>query len=123
MKQAIELLSFIVTTLQLSPICRQVTILEVTQFSERQFTFKVRAGLQDGDVLQIRLYSNHDHMDYAYQILRQDRPIQRWDNKEHFSHLASYPHHHHTPDGQVVESALNGTPEHDLLLVLASLRH
>jgi hypothetical protein len=120
-KSAAVLLGFVISTLQLSPVCRQVSILDFNPFSDQQFTFKVRADLKDDFVLQVRLYCNHDHIDYAYQLLQRERPIQRWNNKEHFPHLASYPHHHHTQGGEVIESSLNGDPEHDLPLVLASL--
>lgn len=121
MKQVTQLLGFVVSTLQLSPVCRQVKILEVNHFSDQQFAFKVRAALRDGRVLQIRLYRNDEHTDYAYQLLDGDKPVQRWDNKEHFPHLASFPHHCHTIDGRVIESALTGEPEHDLPLVIGTL--
>lgn len=41
MKQAAQLLGFVVSTLQLSPLCQQVRILEFNRFSDQQFTFKV----------------------------------------------------------------------------------
>lgn len=42
----------------------------------------------------------------------------RWDNKEEFPHLSTYPHHHHDEDGHVTESPLTGTPERDIMLAL-----
>jgi hypothetical protein len=118
MKNAATLLSYVISTLQLSSLCHQVKILEVNTFTDQQFAFKVRAELHDGRILQVRLYFNYEHIDYAYQLIQNDKPAQRWDNKEHFPQLSSYPHHYHTVDGQVVESPLNGQPEHDLPLVL-----
>lgn len=123
MKQAAQLLGFVVSTLQLSPLCQQVRILEVNRFSDQQFTFKVRMEMVNGRELQIRLYCNQGHTDYAYQLLHHGKPVERWDNKEHFSHLSSHPHHYHTADGQVMDSPLNGDPEHDLPLVLTLLPH
>lgn len=121
MNSVATLLGFITSTLQLSALCRQVNILEVNTFSRQQYAVKVRAELNNGSVLQLRIYRNHGHVDYAYQLLRDNKPLQRWDNKEHFPQLASYPHHHHTADGQVIESPLRGDPENDLPLVLAAL--
>jgi hypothetical protein len=114
-------LSFLVSTLQRAPLCQQVRILEVNTFSARQFALKVRAEFANGQILQIRLYCNQNHTDYAYQIMQDGRPWQRWDNKEHFPNLPSYPHHCHLPDGRVVESPLTGQPEQDLLMVLSLL--
>ena len=85
-----EALSFVVTTLQGSPMCSAVRVVETHQFSDLQFALKVRA----------------------------DQPVLRWDNKEHFPGIATYPHHFHTPTGHVGESPFNGDPSHDLPLVL-----
>lgn len=75
MKQTAQLLGFVVSTLQLSPLCQQVRILEVNRFSDQQFTFKVRMEMVNGRVLQIRLYCNHGHTDYAYQLLHHGKPV------------------------------------------------
>ena len=114
MKDVATLLGFVTSTLQLSSLCRQVNILEIATFSAQHYAIKVRADLHNNCVLQVRIYQNHDHTDYAYQLFRGDKPLQRWDNKEHFPHLASYPHHHHTSDGLVIKSALVGDPEYDV---------
>ena len=45
-------------------------------------------------------------------------PVLRWDNKEEFSHLATYPHHHHDERGAVRVSPLSGEPETDLRIIL-----
>ena len=113
-------LEFVVTTLQTWPHCRNVRILETRQFSERQFALKVRALLIPGGTLQVRLYRNGTHIDYAYHVIYGDQ-VMRWDNKEHFPNLPSYPHHFHTAHGQVVHSYLTGDPTHDLPVVLESL--
>lgn len=42
----------------------------------------------------------------------------RWDNKEEFRHLATYPHHHHDEQGDVKPSALSGDPLRDIEVVL-----
>ncbi|HKZ86410.1 MAG TPA: DUF6516 family protein [Anaerolineae bacterium] len=113
-----EALSFVVTTLQGSPMCSAVRVVETHQFSDLQFALKVRADLVRGGALQVRLYYNDRHVDYAYQLFRADQPVLRWDNKEHFPGIATYPHHFHTPTGHVGESPFNGDPSHDLPLVL-----
>ena len=116
-----ELLNFVVCTLQTSPLCLGTRILETLQFSESQFAIKIRANLKSGDVLQVRLYCNGEHTDYAFQLFRDETPMVRWDNKEHFPSISSYPHHFHNASGQVESSPLNGNPTHDLPIVLNDL--
>ena len=67
------------------------------------------------------MYYNEGHVDYAYQIIRAGTPLIRWDNKEHFDSLLTYPHHFHSMDGQVVESYLTGLLTKDLPEVLQQL--
>jgi hypothetical protein len=112
-----DLLNFVVTTLQTSQLCNTVLVLETHQFSDRQFALKVRAELGRGGSLQVRLYRNGDHTDYAYHLVIADMPV-RWDNKEHFPSLATHPHHYHGASGQVVASPLSGKPDQDLPAVL-----
>jgi hypothetical protein len=111
-------LSFVITTLQGSPLCRAVRVLETHQFSDREFALKVRADLVSGGGLQVRLYFNDRHIDYAYQLFRNEQPVLRWDNTEHFPGIATYPHHFHAPAGHVGDSPLTGDPAHDLPVVL-----
>jgi hypothetical protein len=113
-----EALNFVTTTLQGSPLCSSVRVVETHQFSDRQFALKVRAELARGGALQIRLYYHEQHVDYAYQVFRGDQPLLRWDNKEHFPDLVTQPHHFHTATGSVTDSKLDGDPNHDLPLVL-----
>ena len=116
-----ELLNFAVTTLQTCPAIQATRIIETTQFSEHQFSIKIRAQLFHGDILQVRFYQNGGHIDYSYQVLVDDRPIKRWDNKEHFPNLISHPHHIHDKDGIVIDSPLTGDPFTDLPIVLNAL--
>jgi len=97
-----------------------VRILETQQFSERQFALKVRATLTPGGTLQVRLYRNGAHTDYAYHVIDAEHSM-RWDNKEHFPTLRSHPPHFHAANGQVETSPLTGNPDHDLPLVLNDL--
>lgn len=113
-----EALNLVLTLLQGSPWCDNVRVVETHQFSDRQFALKIRADLARGGVLQVRLYHNQGHVDYAYQLFHGDQPLLRWDNKEHFPDLATQPHHFHTSAGSVKNSDLNGDPTHDLPLVL-----
>lgn len=113
-----ELLNFVVTTLQLWSHTLHVHILSTEQFSITQFAVKVRAELTNDDILQVRIYYNEGHIDYAYQVIRANAPLVRWDNKEHFTALSTYPHHFHSQSGQVLESDLTGFPIDDLPAVL-----
>lgn len=116
-----DLLGYVVTALQKSGLCSAVRVLEAQSFSARQFALKTRAELVTGAVLQVRIYRNGDHVDYSYQLLREDGPVMRWDNKEHFPETASYPHHFHSTTGQVCSSSLTGDASHDLPIVLDNL--
>ena len=117
-----DLLNFVVTSLQLSPLCNEVHVVSTESFSSRQFTLKVRTKLIDDSLLQVRLYFNEDHIDYAYQLIKDDLPFLRWDNKEHFPNLSTYPHHFHMADGRIIESSLTGNPIRDLPEILEQLR-
>jgi len=98
-----------------------VRIVETHPFSSQQFALKVRAEMQDGGMLQIRLYRNFSHLDYAYQFIEHDQMILRWDNKEHFPLLDTNPHHFHFGSG-VESSPLKGDPLYDLPVVLDYLK-
>lgn len=113
-----EALNLVTALLQNWPLCRAVQMLDTYQFSESQFALKVRAELNEGSVLQIRWYSDVQHIDYAYQLFKADHPVLRWDHKEHFTALSTQPHHFHSHTGQVIDSPLTGDPQHDLPLVL-----
>jgi len=116
-----EVLSLVVTTLQRSQLCTAVRVVSTTVFSDKQFALKVRATLADESVLQVRLYVNEEHIDYAYQLINDNQPMIRWDNKEHFPSIATYPHHFHNDLGAVIESPLIGVPVNDLPVVLSYL--
>jgi Family of unknown function (DUF6516) len=95
-----DLLDYIVGNLQVTPLMQDVHVTQTTQFSETQFGLKVRAGIAGGGLLYVRIYQNGDHVDYSYQVVRDDRPLMRWDKKEHFHELATHPHHFHSPGGR-----------------------
>lgn len=123
MKTLPQLLNFVMTTLQNSSLCSAVTIVSTKSYSNRQFIIKVRATMADGNkILQVRFYCNGNHLDYAYQLIADDMPLMRWDNKEHFPSLTSYPHHFHAENGRVEPSTLLGKPAHDLPIVLDHLQ-
>ena len=103
--------------LQSHPICERASVLETKVFSYDQFFLKVRAELTGENKLQARIYYNQGHIDYAYQLFT-DVPILRWDNKEEFRHLETYPHHHHDEQGNVKPSRLTGDPVRDIEIVL-----
>ena len=110
-------LGTLMATLQSHPICERASVLETKVFSSDQFFLKVRAELTGENKLQLRIYYNQGHIDYAYQLFA-DVPILRWDNKEEFRHLETYPHHHHDEQGNVKPSRLTGDPLRDIEIVL-----
>ena len=120
MKTLADLLDLVVTTLQTWPLCDSVQVMETHQYSNDQYALKVRVGLVGEGLLQVRLYRNHEHMDYAYQLVLAE-PSVRWDNTEHFPSIASYPHHFHDASGRVEASPLSGDPTGDLPIVLELL--
>jgi hypothetical protein len=111
------LLATLMAILQSHPICEQAMVVETKAFSPERFFFKVRAELIGGNKFQARIYYNLGHIDYAYQLFT-DVPLLRWDNKEEFRHLATYPHHHHDEQGNVKPSPLTGDPVRDIEVVL-----
>jgi hypothetical protein len=121
MSTLVDWLSLIITTFEAWSSCRSVRILETQQFSAAQFALKVRAELHTGNILQVRLYHNHEPTDYAYHFIHGEQAL-RWDNKEYFPALDTYPHHFPAPSGEVQTSPLTGDPGHDLPLVLNELR-
>jgi hypothetical protein len=112
-----SLLGALITVLQSHPICEQTTLVETKTFSPDQFFFKVRADLPEGNKFQVRIYFNQGHIDYAYQLFT-DVPLLRWDSKEEFRHLETYPHHHHDDQGNIEASPLIGDPVGDIEVVL-----
>ena len=113
-----SLLGALMTILQAHPVCKRVSVVETKEFSPDQFFFKIRAVLFKKDAqLQVRIYYNRGHLDYAYQCFT-DVPLLRWDNKEEFRHLATYPHHYHDAQGHVHPSPLTGQPLQDIGIVL-----
>lgn len=116
-----SMLGALTAILQSHPLCKQTTILETREFSRDQFYFKVRAELPQGYRFQVRVYSNFGHVDYAYQLFKEDRPLIRWDNKEEFRSLKTYPHHHHDDRGNILPSSLTGNPQNDIAFVLEEI--
>jgi hypothetical protein len=116
------LLGAVMTVLQSNPLCRKIINVETKEFSPRQFFFKIRAAIiaLEKITLQIRIYYNHGHIDYSYQIFS-DMPLYRWDNKEEFRYLATFPHHFHDKDGFVKQSPLLGDPSSDIQIVLQEM--
>lgn len=115
-----SLLGVLTAILQAHPLCEQLTDVETKEFAPDQFLFKVRAELTGYYNLQVRVYYNRGHVDYAYQLFT-DVPLLRWDNKEEFRHLSTYPHHHHDEQGQVYPSPLTGDLVSDVSTVLQSI--
>ena len=113
-------LAELVSMLESSGICDDTQITETSFFSTEQFAFKIRTTIFSSLSFQMRIYYNKGHCDYSYQVFDEE-PLCRWDNKEHFPQIKTFPHHCHSIDGSVVESPLQGNPEYDLQYVLAEL--
>ncbi|HRJ40812.1 MAG: hypothetical protein KJZ86_08360 [Caldilineaceae bacterium] len=103
--------------LQSHSLCSEIRVIETKEFSSDRFRLKIRTYLPKGYNLQISLYVNFGHIDYSYQMFS-DRSLLRWDNKEEYRNLNTFPHHHHQIDGSVVSSPLMGIPMQDLPVVL-----
>jgi hypothetical protein len=116
-----QLLGAFLGILEAHSLCKKVVVLETKEFSTDQYFIKIRAEIAKGYKLQIRIYYNYGHVDYAYQLFT-ELPILRWDNKEEFSDLASYPHHFHAIDGYIKNSPLSGDPLKDISIVLQYLK-
>jgi len=110
-------LGALMAALQSHPICEQAVVVETKVFSSDQFFLKVRADLTGENKFQARIYYNQGHIDYAYQLFT-DLPLLRWDNKEEFPRIETYPHHHHDEQGNVKPSPLTGDPVRDIEIVL-----
>ena len=115
------MLGTVTAILQSHLLCEQAAIVETKEFSPDQFFFKVRAKFPQDYLLQARIYCNFGHVDYAYQLFKEDTPILRWDNKEEFRRLKTYPHHHHDDRGNILPSPLTGNPQTDIALVLREI--
>ena len=111
------LLGILSRVIEAHPICEKVIGIESQAFSSDQFLLRLRVDLGGDRRLQVRIYPNRGHIDYSYQVYT-DVPILRWDNKEEFRTLATYPHHHHDQEGHILPSPLVGDPARDLAFVL-----
>lgn len=115
-----ELISECIHLLNQFEFCEQPKILETSFFSNEQFALKIRATIFSSLTFQIRIYANQEHFDYSYQVFS-DEPVCRWDNKEHFPEIKTFPHHFHSLDGSITDSPLTGMPLNDLKIVLEEL--
>lgn len=120
MTSLVSLLSLVMAEIQANPLCRKAAIAETKEFSADQFFFKIRAEVTSTISLQVRMYYNRGHLDYSYQLFS-DVPLLRWDNKEDFPDLATFPHHHHDDQGRVHPSTLVGNPSEDTPKVLREI--
>lgn len=112
-----SLLGTLMTKIQSHPVCQKASVMETKMFSSEQFFIKIRANLTGGNNFQVRVYYNQGHIDYAYQLFTHV-PLLRWDNKEEFQDLPTYPHHQHDERGSVKSSSLIGDPTVDIDVVL-----
>jgi hypothetical protein len=114
------LLGTLMTKIQSHPVCQSARVMETKFFSAEQFFLKIRADFKGENNFQARIYYNQGHIDYAYQLFTHV-PLLRWDNKEEFQNLSTYPHHQHDDQGNVKASALTGNPAIDIDIVLKEI--
>ena len=113
-----SLLGALSAALQAHPLCKRVAGIDTWEFAADQFIFKIRAEFTHKTSFQARIYFNRGHIDYAYQLFA-DVPLLRWDNKEEFRSIETYPHHRHDAQGDIHPSLLTGDPIADIQTVLA----
>jgi len=77
---------------------------------------KVRAHIIQGYMLDI--YYNQTTQKYSYTVFKKGRRVLGWDNAKHHTELETYPHHYHSPSGEIVNSQLRGMPINDLKIVM-----
>lgn len=104
--------------LKASPKVKSFQIIDNDPIDEGNFLFKIRCVLVSGQTFQIRLRAVAGHIRYSYQEFT-DKPLRRWDNAPHFSHLQNFPHHYHDPQGNIMESSMVGDLTTDLPRVLS----
>lgn len=104
--------------LQADPLCKRVANVETKEFAPDHL--KIRAELAGKTSLQVRVYYNRGHVDYAYQLFA-EIPLLRWDNKEEFRSVTTYPYHHHDELGNIHASPLVGEPVADIQIVLEAV--
>ncbi len=120
MSKLTALVNVITGYLQTKSLCSEIRIVETKEFSSERFRLKIRTRLPEEHNFQISLYVNYTHIDYSYQMFS-DHSLLRWDNKEEYRYLNTFPHHHHQLDGSVVPSPLTGNPMQDLRIVLHTI--
>ncbi len=84
---------------------------------------KVKAELTDGSELWIRISSTQSGYRYSFHWQsKKGKLLLRWDNKPHYDHLPTYPHHKHIGSRKVVSSPL--VTIHEVLTEIAEMiRH
>jgi len=88
----------IVSALKESSLIDSVYIIEFIDESSVKL-LKVKAGIADGTWLYITELHTSDYQKYSYHWQKTDGElIIRWDNKPHWRHIETFPHHKHEGD-------------------------
>jgi hypothetical protein len=113
--------SEIISWLKSVSIISSLTILSIDEILTRS-VLKVRCNLLPSSYhLDVRLIQTESETIYSYQLFT-DQPIVRWDNAPHFPAISTFPHHYHSIEGQVEESALQGNIFKDMEHVIKSIK-
>ncbi|MGA1874459.1 MAG: DUF6516 family protein [bacterium] len=93
----------IIRKLKNSPLIDGIKVIEL--IDEKTFKLlKVEAYISDHSLLYIHELHTQSYQKYSYHWQNSNGElILRWDNKPHWKHLATFPHHRHEK-GEVVES-------------------
>jgi hypothetical protein len=106
-----------------SPTTQSLEVVDLKVYGKNAFRVKVHVALTPPFVLQIWLNHNPRHIRYAYQLLKGNTPLIRWDNAPHHPFVKdNFPHHFHTDKKNVIASLLTGDPLYDLATVLAEIQ-
>jgi len=108
--------------LQRSSIVTAPEIVELTIYGENQFRMKIRGKVEGGLTFQVWLNHNPRRTRYSYQLLRQEKPLLRWDNAPHHPEVSdNFPHHFHDAEAAIKPSELVGDPLQDIPDVLKEI--
>jgi hypothetical protein len=78
---------------------------------EGGFYYRLKITFENQSLLFVREYVDETERAYSYHWQDQnDEMIMRWDNAPHHQHIATFPHHKHTPD-EIFESTAITLPD------------
>ncbi len=106
-----------------SRIVASIDSINVEHTTKGRNAIRIILTLVNGLRFQIRLHRIPESTDigYSYQVFI-DRPLFRWDNARHHTHLTNFPHHFHNEFDNIASSNLSGNVIADLPEVLLEIQ-